>query len=394
MKYRRFGRTDIEMPLVSVGGMRFQTSWEREDGVDPNSVSNLDRIVTHALELGMNHFETAHGYGTSEEELGQVLPKYERSSLILQSKGEPSGKVNGAACTIETSLRALKVDYLDLFAVHGVNSEKLADQALRKEGLVDKLLRLKERGVVRALGFSTHGPLETILRLIRTGIFDYVNLWYSYINQSNWPAIVAAREQDMGVFIISPNDKGGRLYQPPEKLRALTAPLSPMTFNDLFILRCPEIHTISCGASRPEDLDEHQQAVARLEILRETVTVISARMEEALAGVHGTAWKEDFAQGLPSWQETPGQVNVPVILWLWNLVQAFDMVDYARYRYNLLGEASHWFPGNKVDAALPHSEGPLREALAQSPYRGRIMDILYQAHALLDGPVGARLGSD
>lgn len=394
MKYRRFGRTEIEMPLVSVGGMRFQTSWEREDGVDPNSVSNLDRIMAHALELGMNHFETAHGYGTSEEELGRVLPNYDRSRLILQSKGEPSGKVNGGACTIETSLRALKVDYLDLFAVHGVNTDAMADQALRKDGLVDKVLTLKERGVVRGLGFSTHGPPETILRLIRTGVFDYVNLWYSYINQSNWPAIVEARKQDMGVFIISPNDKGGQLYRPSQRLRTLTAPLSPMTFNDIFILRHPEIHTISCGASRPEDLDEHQQAVARLDTLRETVTVISARMEEALAGVHGSAWKENFAQGLPSWQETPGQVNLPVILWLWNLVQAFDMVDYARFRYNLLGEASHWFPGNKVDGALPHSEGPLREALARSPYCDRIIDVLYQAHALLDGPVGARLGSD
>ena len=137
------------MPLVSVGGMRYQTSWERTDGVDPNSVRNLDRIMAHALELGMNHFETAHGYGTSEEELGRVLPNYDRSRLILQSKGEPAGKVNGAECTIETSLRALKVDYLDLFAVHGVNSDAMADQALQKDGLVDKVLTLKERGVYR-----------------------------------------------------------------------------------------------------------------------------------------------------------------------------------------------------------------------------------------------------
>jgi predicted aldo/keto reductase-like oxidoreductase len=253
---------------------------------------------------------------------------------------------------------------------------------------------MKERGLIRNLGFSTHGHLDTILRLIATGVFDYVNLWYSYIHQGNWPAIVAARAQDMGVFIISPNDKGGKLYQPPERLRALTAPLSPMTFNDLFILRNPEIHTISCGASRPGDLDEHQQAVDRLESLDETVSVLTGRMNAALAEAVGVEWQEPYAQGLPEWQETPGQTNVPIILWLWNLVQAFDLLDYARFRYNLLGTANHWFPGNKVDAVLPKQEGALREALAHSPHGDRIIDTLYRAHALLDGSVGARLGSD
>ena len=72
MKYRRFGRTEINMPLISMGGMRFQTSWKREDKVRPDSIANLDRTVAHALDLGIHHFETAHGYGTSEEELGQV----------------------------------------------------------------------------------------------------------------------------------------------------------------------------------------------------------------------------------------------------------------------------------------------------------------------------------
>ena len=179
MKYRRFGRTEINMPLVSAGGMRFQSSWKREDQVKPESVANLDRIVAHALELGINHFETAHGYGTSEEELGQVLPNYERSKLIIQTKGDPSGKVKKVFSTIKTSLKCLRLDYLDLFAAHGINNDQLLEKALKKGAVVEEALKLKEKGVIRHLGFSTHGPTSVIIKAIKTGLFDYVNLWYS-----------------------------------------------------------------------------------------------------------------------------------------------------------------------------------------------------------------------
>jgi len=76
MKYRRFGRTELQMPVISCGGMRYQFKWQ---DVDPNEVprqnqENLESIIRHAVELGINHFETARGYGSSEMQLGNILP--------------------------------------------------------------------------------------------------------------------------------------------------------------------------------------------------------------------------------------------------------------------------------------------------------------------------------
>lgn len=391
MKYRRFGRTEISMPLISMGGMRFQSSWKREDQIKPESVANLDKTVAHALDLGINHFETAHGYGTSEEELGQILPNYERSRLIVQSKGDPSGKVNKIDSTIQNSLKSMRLDYLDLFAAHGINNDELLELALKKGSVVAEALKLKEEGVIRALGFSTHGPASTIIKTIKTGLFDYVNLWYSYINQVNMPVIQAAQDQDMGVFIISPNDKGGCLYEPPEKLRRLCAPLSPMTFNDIFILSHEDIHTISCGVTKPEDLDEHVKAVDEMEELAPTVTGIQQRLDAELRAVIDEEWAQNYRQGLPNWENTPGQVNIPVILWLWNLVQAFDMQKYGRMRYNLIGNAQHWFPGQQADKLVDISRSDLRQALKASPYADRVIDILEQAHQLMGEKAVKRL---
>jgi predicted aldo/keto reductase-like oxidoreductase len=117
--------------------------------------------------------------------------------------------------------------------------------------------RLQREGRVRFVGFATHAPCHVIEQAIRTGEFDYVNLHWYFVNDLNGPAVTAAREHDMGVFIISPSDKGGKLYEPPAKMIDLCRPLSPMQFNDLYCLRRPEVHTLSIGAARPADFDEH-----------------------------------------------------------------------------------------------------------------------------------------
>lgn len=393
MEYRRFGRTELNMPVVSVGGMRFQTSWKRDDPVKETGVANLERIVAHALDRGLNHFETAFGYGTSEAELGHVLPHLDRTKLIIQTKGGAADEADTFPRDFETSMKCLNVDYLDLFAIHGINSDAILDKILQQGGVLDHAMKLRDAGRIRHVGFSTHGPTRTIVRAIETGLFDYVNLWYSYIFQDNWPAIQAAHARDMGVFIISPNDKGGQLYAPPEKLRHLCAPLSPMAFNDLFILSHPEVHTLSCGAARPADLDEHIQAVEQRSELAETVAAVNRKLDEALDAVQGPDWAENYGQNLPSWEEMPGQINLPVLLWLWNLIQAFDMHDFAKARYNLIGNADHWFPGQKADKLRKVDPAELARVLEGHPFKDRILTILNEIHSLLGGEELQRLSS-
>ena len=91
MKYRRFGKTELQMPVFSCGGMRYQHKWS---DVPPHEVpaagqANLEATIHRALELGINHIETARGYGSSEMQLGWVLPQLKRDKLIVQTKVAP-----------------------------------------------------------------------------------------------------------------------------------------------------------------------------------------------------------------------------------------------------------------------------------------------------------------
>ncbi len=390
MQYRRFGRTELSMPLFSCGGMRYQYKWQDvpKNQIPPNNQQNLENTIRRSLECGINHIETARGYGTSEMQLGEILPKLPREKLIVQTKVSPSADPQEFQGKFQQSLQFLQLEYIDLLGIHGINTLELLNYSIRPGGCLDVARKLQRQGKVRFIGFSTHGPTDVIIKTIQTNQFDYVNLHWYYINQGNWRAIEAAKELDMGVFIISPSDKGGKLYQPPQKLIDLCYPLSPMVFNNLFCLSHPQVHTLSLGASKPTDFDEHLKTLEFLDKTDEILPPILIRLEQEAIAQLGENWFKTWHIGLPTPENTPGNINIPVILWLRNLAIAYDMLEYAKMRYNLLGNGSHWFPGANAEEVEKYD---LSKCLTKSLHADQIPDILQDAHQLLGGMAVERL---
>jgi predicted aldo/keto reductase-like oxidoreductase len=192
----RYGRTGINMPIVSLGCMRFQQTWNSESvssskQVDGKCQDNLIRILRHAVKCGINHIETAKAYGCSEMQIGMALRTLfdegtcHRKDVIIQTKGGISSSTTKRdyKIQIQDQIERLGLDYVDLFSVHGANTldhhHWLFHRSEEDGGkLIEAVRELRDEGKVRWIGFSTHAPAHVIRGLIETDAFDYVNRKY------------------------------------------------------------------------------------------------------------------------------------------------------------------------------------------------------------------------
>jgi predicted aldo/keto reductase-like oxidoreductase len=340
-------------------------------------------VANEALRLGIDHFETARGYGSSECQLGRVLEQVGRDRVILQTKVQPCADPERFSAEVRDSLARLRVARVDLLALHGVNDHRALWHACRPGGCLAAARRLQARGLVGSVGFSGHGPTEVLLDAVRhrgDGGFDYVNLHWYAIFRRHTAVLEQAAARDLGVFIISPTDKGGLLHRPPSLLGELCAPLSPMQFNDLVCLLRPEVTTISVGASRPSDFHDHHAALTHLD-QPDLVTAIDRRWQAAMHAATGQPRPDDHWPAWPSFADLPGYINVAYIFWLENLVLGWDLGEYARARYALLGRENAWVPGN--NAAHADDWDWTEIARGTGLTATELVERLRRAHALL-----------
>ena len=279
MRYRRFGQTNLNLSVFSLGTMRCLAS-------EQVARETIRRAVT----LGVNHIETARGYGNSESYLGKALQTGvggARSQVHITTKIPPTADAEAMRRQLEASLEDLQLDHVDCLAIHGINTWEHLAWVESPQGCMQAVRQAVSAGKIRHVGFSSHGPLELIQRAIATNLFEFVNLHYTYFFQRNHPAVELAYQKDMGVFIISPADKGGRLYTPPPTLKHLCKPFSPLRLNTRFLLSDRRITTLSVGPANPQELDWPLQGVDQDPSLTEPEQQILAQLQTHQAKLLG-----------------------------------------------------------------------------------------------------------
>jgi len=234
--------------------MRQQQRWgpsiQEMSQVEDDCQKNFKEIIRWALALGINHFETARGYGCSELQYGEALRELfesgevKREEILLQTKVGAKKTKEAFREDVEKSFRLLQVDYVDFFSIHGINRDFHLDWLFNNGAdgnCWDVVEEYMADGKIRHIGFSSHGTVDLIERTIKTGKFEYANLHYHYFGSytasgdgpegGNLSNIKLLKEMDMGVFIISPFDKGGALYKPSKRLQNLCNPeMEPIEF--------------------------------------------------------------------------------------------------------------------------------------------------------------------
>jgi hypothetical protein len=303
----------------------------------------MEIVLRRAVAVGINHIETAPAYGPAERYLGAALATLaieqpaQRVDLVITSKILPSHTAGEAWSQLQGSLQRLGIDRLDNLAIHGLNTDAHLQWALHGPG-ADLCARAMGEGVVGQVGFSSHGSNSLIAKALESGRFRFCSLHLHLFDPLRLPLAQRALEAGLGVMAISPADKGGRLQDPPPLLVEDCAPWSPLQLAYRFLL-AQGISTLTVGAATPSDLDlagdlacaDHPLDPEEENVLRR----LQNRGQERL----GQEWCGQCQACLPCPQEVP----IPSLLRLRQLAIAHGMEAFARERYNLIGQAGHWW---------------------------------------------------
>jgi L-galactose dehydrogenase/L-glyceraldehyde 3-phosphate reductase len=199
MQTRKLGRTGLTVSVLTFGCGAVGGLMTRGASVDQ------ERAVARALEAGINHFDTApaYGNGASEENLGRVLASL-KPDVIVSTKVRLPAERNAAAVaeSLEASLRRLQRDHVDVFQLHntiGASDGQTMSAAEVLSDVVPALVRAREQGKTRFIGFTAIGDTSGLHALIASGAFDTAQVPYNALNPSAGEAIPAAYPaQDYG----------------------------------------------------------------------------------------------------------------------------------------------------------------------------------------------------
>lgn len=257
MYYKRF--KDSNISALGFGGLRLPIEKENPNRIDR---AEAQKVIDAAMSCGINYFDTAHMYqnGDSERFLGEALKKYPRDSYYLATKFHAETKQDIAA-TFEEQLHRCQVDYFDFYLLHGLDEDNVSLYMDKEKNYLGYLLKQKEAGRIRNLGFSAHAAPETLEQILNW--YDGFDMALIQINYVDWTHLQAKKQYEVltahniPVWVMEPM-KGGRLSVLNEKAAAILKEKCPdksiASWGFRFLMNWPNVQTVLSGMSTVEQV--------------------------------------------------------------------------------------------------------------------------------------------
>lgn len=297
MEKRKFGKTDMEFSVLGFGGA--------EIGYNPNQTQDdVNLLLNSALDAGLNVIDTAAAYKTSEKMIGEAVGKRRNDYFLLTKCGALDAFTRhdwtkkGILETIETSLRNLKTDYLDVAQLHSCSAE-----ILRRGEAIEALQRAQEKGYTRYIGYS--GDNDDAKTALELDVFDALQTSVSIADQTPIEGnIKLAAAKNLGIIAKRPianavwrhKEKPADSYHHGywERIQKLKFPFLNKSLESAtamalrFTLSIEGVDTMIVGTTRPQRWQENAGYVAEGKLSSEEFEAIRERWHE----VGGENWEQ------------------------------------------------------------------------------------------------------
>ena len=265
MVYKEF--QDKKLSSLGFGAMRLPVS----DSIPgtPIDEEKTEEMVDFALRHGVNYFDTAYGYhdGTSEVVMGKVLGKYPRDSYYLATKfpGYDLSNMDKVDTIFEEQLGKCGMEYFDFYLLHNIYEKNIDPYLDPKYGIMDYLLKQKENGRIRHLGFSAHGRYDTMKRFLEA-YGDKMEFCQIQLNYLDWKLqdakakVELLNEYHIPIWVMEPL-RGGKLAElsaeNEAKLHALRPEEAVPAWALRFLQSIPGVTMVLSGMSNRDQLEKN-----------------------------------------------------------------------------------------------------------------------------------------
>ena len=341
--------------LLGYGCMRWPT-YKAEDGKQKIDQQKVNDLVDYAISHGVNYFDTAPVYleGESERATAEALSRYPRSSYLLATKLSNFGDwtYESSRQMFQRSLEIFNTGYVDYYLLHSIGSAADFDRRFASTGIMDYLLKEREQGRIRNLGFSFHGAREgfdELMALHSKYHWDFVQIQMNYVDWAHAGArntnaqylYTKLNEMDIPIVIMEPL-RGGRLADLPaaisDKMKAREPSRSLSSWAFRFVGSFPRVMCVLSGMTYMEHLEDNVKTFSSFKPLNSEEMNFLAEVADQLESyplIRCTACQYCMP--------CPYGLNIPAIFKFYNdnvnagtYVSSRAQEDYARVRRNYL----------------------------------------------------------
>lgn len=289
MLYKDF--QGCKLSALGFGAMRLPVL-DGDDGTIDQAAT--EEMVAYAIGHGVNYFDTAWGYhnGTSEAAMGRALAAYPRDSFYLATKfpGYDLSNMDKVEEIFEAQLERTGMEYFDFYLIHNVCELNIDEYLNPAHGIMPYLLKQKEAGRIRHVGFSAHGAIPVMERFL--GAYgEHMEFCQIQLNYLDWEfqdakgKVALCRAHGLPVWVMEPV-RGGKLAnlssEDVEKLAAQRPDETPVAWAFRFVQSVPEVCVTLSGMSNFEQLKEN---IATFEEERPLTDADRAVLDEIVDGM-------------------------------------------------------------------------------------------------------------